>query len=110
MYCFEQEESNLELTPLGFHLSRLPVDVRIGKLMLFGAIFKCLDSALTIAACLSYRSPFLSPFDKRNEARKKKLEFSARHSDHLTVLRAYRVIIGRVRFSSNILFFFGPLL
>jgi ATP-dependent RNA helicase DHX57 len=59
--------------------------------MLFGAIFKCLDSALTIAACLSYRSPFISPFDKRDEAKKKKLEFAARNSDHLTVLRAYQV-------------------
>ena len=44
------------LTPLGYHLAQLPVDVRIGKLMLFGAIFRCLDAALTIAACLSYRS------------------------------------------------------
>jgi hypothetical protein len=59
--------------------------------MLFGAIFRCLDSALTIAACLSYRSPFVSSFDKREEAKKKKMEFAARHSDHLTVLRAYQV-------------------
>ena len=44
------------LTPLGYHLAQLPVDVRIGKLMLFGAMFRCLDAALTIAACLSYRS------------------------------------------------------
>lgn len=28
--------------------------------MLFGAIFRCLDPALTIAATLSYKSPFVS--------------------------------------------------
>lgn len=39
-----------ELTPLGQHLAALPVDVRIGKLLLYGAMFSCLDSALTIAA------------------------------------------------------------
>uniref|UniRef100_A0A8C3LSP9 Putative ATP-dependent RNA helicase DHX57 n=1 Tax=Chrysolophus pictus TaxID=9089 RepID=A0A8C3LSP9_CHRPC len=39
-----------KLTPLGYHLASLPVDVRIGKLMLFGTIFRCLDPALTIAA------------------------------------------------------------
>lgn len=38
------------LTPLGQHLAALPVDVRIGKLLLYGAIFNCLDSVLTIAA------------------------------------------------------------
>lgn len=55
----------LDLTALGAHLAALPVDVRIGKLMLFGAIFCCLDSALTIAACLSYKSPFVAPFGKK---------------------------------------------
>jgi len=60
-----------QLTPLGFHLASLPVDVRVGKLMLLGSIFRCLDSALTVAACLSYRSPFVSPFGKRDEANRR---------------------------------------
>mgnify|MGYP002836845073 CR=1 FL=1 len=38
-----------ELTPLGFHLAQLPVDVRIGKMILYGAIFRCLDPVLTVA-------------------------------------------------------------
>ncbi|XP_053697637.1 putative ATP-dependent RNA helicase DHX57 [Sabethes cyaneus] len=79
-----------QLTPLGHHLSALPVDVRIGKLMLFGAIFQCLDSVLTIAACLSYKSPFVSPFNKRDEADSRKRLFGIANSDHLTMLNAYR--------------------
>lgn len=78
------------LTPLGVHLATLPVDVRIGKLMLFGAIFQCVDSVLTIAACLSHKSPFVSPFGKRNEADARKKEFAICNSDHLTVLNAYK--------------------
>ncbi|KAK3925802.1 Putative ATP-dependent RNA helicase DHX57 [Frankliniella fusca] len=77
------------LTPLGCHLAQLPVDVRIGKLMLFGAIFRCLDSALTIAACLSYKSPFSAPFHKREDADAKKKEFAVANSDQLTALKAY---------------------
>lgn len=77
------------LTPLGCHLAQLPVDVRIGKLMLFGAIFRCLDSALTIAACLSYKSPFSAPFNKRDDADAKKKEFAVANSDQLTALKAY---------------------
>ena len=28
------------LTPLGYHLAQLPVDVRIGKLMILGAVLR----------------------------------------------------------------------
>ncbi|KAH8396011.1 hypothetical protein KR222_001821 [Zaprionus bogoriensis] len=79
-----------QLTPLGHHLAALPVDVRIGKLMLYGAIFQCLDSVLTIAACLGNKSPFVSPLNKRVEADKAKRQFALGNSDHLTVLNAYR--------------------
>ncbi|XP_064411237.1 putative ATP-dependent RNA helicase DHX57 [Latimeria chalumnae] len=79
-----------KLTPLGYHLASLPVDVRIGKLMLFGAIFRCLDPALTIAASLAFKSPFVFPWDKREEANKKKLEFAVANSDHLALLQAYK--------------------
>ncbi|XP_051248651.1 putative ATP-dependent RNA helicase DHX57 [Dicentrarchus labrax] len=79
-----------KLTPLGYHLACLPVDVRIGKLMLFGAIFRCLDPALTIAASLAFKSPFVSPWDKREEANEKKLGFALANSDHLALLQAYK--------------------
>ncbi|KAJ1619670.1 hypothetical protein T492DRAFT_620336 [Pavlovales sp. CCMP2436] len=50
------------------------------------------ETAITIAvaAMLSFRSPFMAPFDKRNEADAAKASFKAGQSDHLTVLRAYR--------------------
>ncbi|XP_044284690.1 putative ATP-dependent RNA helicase DHX57 isoform X2 [Varanus komodoensis] len=82
--------SDEKLTPLGYHLASLPVDVRIGKLMLFGTIFRCLDPALTIAASRAYKSPFVSPWDKREEAFAKKLEFAIGNSDYLALLQAYK--------------------
>ncbi|XP_026463762.1 putative ATP-dependent RNA helicase DHX57 [Ctenocephalides felis] len=78
------------LSPLGHHLAALPVDVRIGKLMLLGAIFHCVDSALTMAACLSYKTPFCSPFGKKDQADNRKRQFATGNSDQLTVLRAYQ--------------------
>lgn len=84
-------DMNENLTPLGHHLSELPVDVRIGKFMLFGAMFQCLDSVLTIAACLSFKSPFVTPFNKKAEANNRKSLFAICNSDHLTALKAYRV-------------------
>lgn len=83
------EDGVESLTPLGVHLSALPVDVRIGKLILLGAIFGVCDECLTIAAHLSYRSPFLSPLDRRDEADAAHRQFAVGQSDHLTQLRAY---------------------
>ncbi len=46
-----------ELTELGKILVDLPIDPRLGKMILFGIVLKCLDSVLTIASCLAYRDP-----------------------------------------------------
>jgi len=78
------------LSPLGYHLAQLPVDVRVGKILIFGAVFRCLDSALTIAAALSHKSPFTSPFREREAANKARSKFLAVASDQITILRAYK--------------------
>ena len=44
----------------GTHLAQLPMDAKVGKLLLLAACLGCLAPALTIAACLSHRSPFFS--------------------------------------------------
>jgi len=77
------------LTALGFHLATLPVDPRVGKMMIYGALFGCIDPALTIAASMSARNPFMSPFDKRDEADAARKEFATAESDHLTTLEAF---------------------
>jgi len=64
-----------ELTPLGQQLARLPLDVFLGKLILLGSIFKCLDATITIAAILSSKSPFSAPFGAKSHADTIKLGF-----------------------------------
>jgi HrpA-like RNA helicase len=44
-----------ELTVLGRHLSRMPLDVRLGRMLLFAAVLGCVGPALTVAATLSAR-------------------------------------------------------
>lgn len=78
-----------ELTPLGLQLARLPLDVFLGKLILLGTIFKCLDMAITVAAILSSKSPFVAPFGQRNQADTVRLGFRRGDSDLLTVYNAY---------------------
>jgi HrpA-like RNA helicase len=42
------EEDDDRLTPLGYHLAALPVDVRIGKMLIFGAILGVTEPVLTM--------------------------------------------------------------
>lgn len=78
-----------ELTSLGRQLAKLPLDVYLGKLIIFSAIFLCLDAGLTIAAILTSKSPFSASFDSRNRADQARLSFRKGDSDLLTVYNAY---------------------
>ena len=78
-----------ELTPLGYQLARLPLDVFLGKLILQGSVFKCLDMAITVAAILSSKSPFSAPFGQRTQADLARKAFRRGDSDLLTVYNAY---------------------
>lgn len=82
-----------ELTALGRHMSMIPADLRLGKLLVYGATFGCLEAALTIASVLTARSPFMSPRerdqDTRNEFNRIRTTFSQNQGDLLVDLRAF---------------------
>ena len=52
----------------GRHLAALPVDAKIGKLLVLAAALGCLAPALSIAAAASHKSPFQPPFDQQDAA------------------------------------------
>ncbi|KFK33334.1 hypothetical protein AALP_AA5G000800 [Arabis alpina] len=82
-------DENEHLTTLGRYLSKLPMEPKLGKMLILGAILGCLDPILTVAAGLSVRDPFLTPLDKKDLAEAAKSQFSRDHSDHLALVRAY---------------------
>ncbi|KAI5288594.1 hypothetical protein KEM54_005095, partial [Ascosphaera aggregata] len=87
---------NQRLTSLGKYLSIIPSDLRCAKLLIYGAIFGCMEACLTIAAILTAKSPFLSPRDKREEARASRASFSTGDGDLLIDLIAYQQWIEHV--------------
>lgn len=56
----------LEFHLTGRYLSMLPMEPKLGKMLILGAIFNCLDPVLTIVAGLSVKDPFLAPLDKKD--------------------------------------------
>eukprot|EP01062_Namystynia_karyoxenos_P064654 TRINITY_DN5767_c0_g3_i1.p1 TRINITY_DN5767_c0_g3~~TRINITY_DN5767_c0_g3_i1.p1 ORF type:complete len:1315 (+),score=391.93 TRINITY_DN5767_c0_g3_i1:64-3945(+) len=79
--------SGEELTALGQLLAQLPLDVRLGKLLIFGAVLGCASPVATVAAALSVKSPFLAT---PGHAADSQAEFAGSGgSDHLALWRAY---------------------
>ena len=90
----EKKDANKEktselLTALGRHLARLPVDVRLGKMLIFGALFNCIDPVLTVAASLSCKSPFSAFVNDALQAKAKHKAFIHPQSDFLTLCNVW---------------------
>ncbi|KAM6901867.1 3'-5' RNA helicase YTHDC2 isoform 2-T2 [Lycodopsis pacificus] len=82
-----------DLTDLGYHLTDLPLDPHLGKMVLCAVVLKCLDPILTIACTLAYRDPFILPAQgsqKRAALHNRKCFTSTSFSDHMALLRAFQ--------------------
>lgn len=79
-----------DLTPLGRVLASLPVHPTLGKMIILGVIFRCLDPMITLGAAAHQRPLITNPLDQRAavDAMKKKLAGSS-ESDHLMLLEAF---------------------
>jgi len=80
-----------QLTDLGMTLARLPMDPRIGKMVLWGQMLGCGGAALKVACALAYRDPFVLPLtaEMKVKAKKAKQELAVgTMSDHLALLSA----------------------
>lgn len=79
------------LTPLGRLLASLPIHPSLGKMIVLGIIFRCLDPMLILGAAAGERSLFVRSLDHRKESDDRKLSFAdGSSSDHIAVLNAVR--------------------
>ncbi len=78
-----------ELTSVGRKLARLPVDPRIGRMVLAAEQQGCLSEVLIIAAGLSVQDPRIHPADARDKARQRHQVFTDKQSDFITWVRMW---------------------
>ncbi|NXR03423.1 TDRD9 helicase, partial [Sagittarius serpentarius] len=91
--CVQMEENphDGELTFLGRVLAQLPVDLRLGKLIVLGHVFGCLEECLIIAAALSLRNFFAVPFKQHVDGYRNKLFFARNSkSDCIAIVNAFK--------------------
>ena len=80
-----------ELTALGRVLSKLPVHPTLGKMIILGIIFKCLDPMIALGAAAEERSLFVSPLGRLQEANAAHATYAGENqSDHLAFLAAFQ--------------------
>ncbi len=83
------------LTPVGRALSTLPVDPRLGRMLVEADRTGCLREVLIIAAALSVQDPRERPVEQRQAADEKHARFAADGSDFLTYLNLWRHVAQR---------------
>ncbi|XP_028923681.1 ATP-dependent RNA helicase TDRD9 isoform X2 [Ornithorhynchus anatinus] len=80
-----------ELTFLGRVLAHLPVNLHLGKLIVLGHAFGCLEECLIIAASLSLKNFFAMPFNQHFDGYRNKVNFSgSSRSDCLALVDAFK--------------------
>ena len=86
-----QSRDDGDLTVLGEIVARLPIDVKLGKLIFLGHLFGVLEEAIIVACGLNGKSIFTAPFDKKVQAYKNKLFWAERtFNDCHAILNAYQ--------------------
>ncbi|MDW8261527.1 MAG: ATP-dependent RNA helicase HrpA [Phycisphaerales bacterium] len=90
-------DENNALTPIGRKLARLPVDPRIGRMILAAIDENCLEEVLIIAAALSVPDPRDRPLDRADAADFFHNRFKDEHSDFLSFLKLWDFFHDRQR-------------
>lgn len=81
-----------ELTDVGRRLSRLPLDPRIGRMILQADAEGCVREVLVLAAALSIPDPRERPTDREEAARQKHARFADEHSDFISYLNLWNYL------------------
>src|SRR6266705_1227720 len=83
-------DGSRKLTPLGRELAQLPVDPRIGRMILAGREQGCLAEVLVIASALAVPDPRERPLEKQQAADQAHLRFRDERSDFLSLIALWQ--------------------
>lgn len=83
-------DDNNALTALGKELARLPLDPRVGRMILAGKEFACLHDMLIIAAALSVQDPRERPSDAQQAADTAHKKFADEKSEFLSYIKLWK--------------------
>ena len=89
LFEIEAIDSRRELTPIGRRLSQLPVDPRIGRMILAAEDEDCLAEILIIASALEIQDPRERPIERQQLADEAHGQWKDEQSDFVSLLRLW---------------------
>ncbi|HYG55604.1 MAG TPA: ATP-dependent RNA helicase HrpA [Burkholderiales bacterium] len=84
-------DESRNLTAVGEELARLPLDPRVGRMLIAARDEKCLEQVLVIASALSVQDPRERPMDKTAAADERHARFADERSDFLAFLKLWKL-------------------
>ena len=87
-----EKDGRARLTPLGRRLSQLPLDPRLGRMVLEAQRHDCVREVMIIAAALSIQDPRERPSEKQQAAAEKHARFKVEGSDFLSFLALWEYV------------------
>jgi ATP-dependent helicase HrpA len=98
----DPDEPVRSLTKLGRRLARLPLDPRLGRMVLEADRLSCVREVLILAAALSIQDPRERPADKLEQAAASHARFNDESSDFLALIKLWDYLRSQQReLSSN---------
>lgn len=82
-------DDNRQLTQVGVELAKLPVDPKVGRMLLAAQRENCLNEVLIIAAALSVQDPRVRPSGSENAATERHRPFTDERSDFMAFLKLW---------------------
>ena len=82
-------DSNRQITEIGLQLAKLPLDPRVGRMILAAKRENCLSEIMIIASVLSMQDPRERPMDKREAADNAHSKFIGEGSDFMSYLKIW---------------------
>ncbi len=89
------------LTQVGRRLADLPVDPRLGRMVLEAERLRCVDEVIVIAAALSIQDPRERPSEERAQADQLHARFKDEQSDFLAFLKLWEYLLEQQRVLSG---------
>lgn len=101
LHAIESPSGELRLTQLGHRLARLPIDPRLGRMILEADRLGCASEVIAICAAMSIQDPRERPEDKLAQAQQQHAQFADPRSDFLTFLNIWQWVQSERRAQSS---------
>ena len=97
LFELQAVDEQWRITDLGRKLAKLPVDPRLGRMVLAAQVENCLQEVLIIVAALAIQDPRERPLEKQQAADEKHRRFRDENSDFIALLNLWNYYHDQAR-------------